>query len=233
VRPYGVKSVTNPLPAGGSAAPELIDDARQNAPMKVLTLDRIVSIRDYRDFAQAFSGIGKARVDVVWSQGHRLFNLTLGTSSGKPATSDLLLVQALAGAIDQQRAIQLPLSLTPFRPAYFRVALRLVLDSRYIAADVQTAVRAAIASEFSFTRRAFAQLVTAAEIYALVQQVPGVIGVDVQKLYRIEDASGPSQTTPPPVLLAQAATVSGKTVEGAELLLIDPGPQGIQLQEGS
>ena len=53
-RPYGIRAVTNPLPAGGAEDPEALEDARTNAPVTVLTLDRIVSLRDYEDFARAF-----------------------------------------------------------------------------------------------------------------------------------------------------------------------------------
>ena len=47
-RPLGVKGVTNPLDAGGAQDPEQLDDARANAPLKVLTLDRIVSLQRLR-----------------------------------------------------------------------------------------------------------------------------------------------------------------------------------------
>ena len=54
-RPLGVKGVTNPLAAGGAQDPEQLGDARANAPLKVLTLDRVVSLRDYENFARAFA----------------------------------------------------------------------------------------------------------------------------------------------------------------------------------
>jgi len=233
IRPFGVKSVTNPLAASGAAAPEVLDDARQNAPTKVLTLDRVVSIRDYADFARAFSGVGKARVDLVWSQGHRLITLTLGTASGKPADPTSLLVSALAGAIEAERPFQWPLSLVGYRPAFFRVSMSYRRDPRYIAKDVETAIQQAMTDAFSFAQRSFAQLVSAAEIFALVQPVPGVISVDIGRLYRVDDPSGPTQTEPPPVLVAGGATAAGGTVYGAELLLLDPHPQGLDLQEVS
>ena len=40
--------------------------ARRNAPLTVLTLDRIVSLRDYEDFARAFGGIAKALATWTW-----------------------------------------------------------------------------------------------------------------------------------------------------------------------
>ena len=65
-RPLGVKGAINPMDAEGAADREALDDARQNAPLTVLTLDRAVSLKDYEDFARAFSGIAKALATWTW-----------------------------------------------------------------------------------------------------------------------------------------------------------------------
>ena len=59
-RPPGLRGVNNPVAASGGADPESLGSARSNAPLAVLTLDRIVSLEDYQNFAAAFAGIGKA-----------------------------------------------------------------------------------------------------------------------------------------------------------------------------
>jgi len=66
-RPFGVRGVTNPLTASSAADPEKLENARTNATLTVLTLDRIVSLRDFEDFARAFSGIGKAQAINLWN----------------------------------------------------------------------------------------------------------------------------------------------------------------------
>ena len=66
-RPPGLRGVTNPLPATGGADPQDLAHAREDAPLAVLTLDRIVSLDDYENFTQAFAGIGKAQAVAVWS----------------------------------------------------------------------------------------------------------------------------------------------------------------------
>src|SRR6185295_6720744 len=60
-RPLGLKEVTNPTPPTGAEDPEKLDQARENAPLTVLTLERIVSLPDFEDFSRAFGGIGKAQ----------------------------------------------------------------------------------------------------------------------------------------------------------------------------
>ena len=59
-RPLGVKSVINPLPASGGADRENIDQARDNASLAVMALDRLVSIEASPNFSRTFAGIGKA-----------------------------------------------------------------------------------------------------------------------------------------------------------------------------
>jgi len=46
-RPLGAKDVINPLAASGGADKESRDQARKNAPLAVMALDRLVSVQDY------------------------------------------------------------------------------------------------------------------------------------------------------------------------------------------
>ncbi len=48
----------------------------------MLTLDRIVSLRDFEDFARAFAGIGKAQATWLWDGERRLVHLTVAASNG-------------------------------------------------------------------------------------------------------------------------------------------------------
>src|SRR6185369_11078741 len=59
-KPLGVQSVINPLQASGGADKEDRDTARENAPLAVMALDRLVSLQDYGDFTRTFAGIAKA-----------------------------------------------------------------------------------------------------------------------------------------------------------------------------
>ncbi|HEX6639986.1 MAG TPA: hypothetical protein VF215_02680, partial [Thermoanaerobaculia bacterium] len=66
-RPQGLKAAKNPMPSTGGDDPETRDGARQNAPLTVLTLDRVVSLQDFEDFARGFAGVAKAIA--TWSTG--------------------------------------------------------------------------------------------------------------------------------------------------------------------
>jgi hypothetical protein len=76
---------------------------------------------------------------------------------------------------------------------------------------------------FAFAARSFAQPVTAAEVIAVIQAVPGVIAVDLNTLTP-DTGTAPAQQ--PPTLLS---TDPGGVGLGAELLTINP--SGIKLKE--
>src|SRR5207247_308265 len=44
--PLGLRGVTNPVPASGAEGPEKLADARRNAPLTLLTFERVVSLLD-------------------------------------------------------------------------------------------------------------------------------------------------------------------------------------------
>jgi hypothetical protein len=221
-KPLGIRSAVNPLAAGGSQAPESVSDARANAPLKVLTLERIVSLKDFADFARAFSGIGKAEAVSVWNGAQRLIHVTVAESDGDVIDEKSDLFQNLKRSIDDARDPIQSVEVAGHKPLLFNVEASLVIDPRYRAEDVLAAAETAVAGRFSFANRAFAQPVTAAEITALLDGTDGVIAADLDKLYLVTDPDGPLQTRPPAMLAARPARWEQGAVAPAELLLLAP-----------
>jgi Baseplate J-like protein len=178
-RPLGVKEVINPLPATGGADRESRDQARKNAPLAVMALDRLVSTQDYADFARTFAGIGKASAARLSDGRQEIVHLTIAGAGDIPidASSDLFrnLQQALRLAGD------------PFQP--FQVAVRelilLVISANvrihpdHLWEKVEAQVRAALLDAFSFERRELGQDALLSEAISVMQRVPGVEYVDV------------------------------------------------------
>ena len=65
-RPPGLKEANNPLAAEGADEPESFATAQQNAPVTVLTLDRVVSLDDYENFSRSYAGVAKALATWTW-----------------------------------------------------------------------------------------------------------------------------------------------------------------------
>jgi predicted phage baseplate assembly protein len=190
-KPLGVKSVVNPLAASGAAAPETLDSARTNAPRTVLTLGRIVSLEDFEDFARGFAGIGKAKVDVLWSGHARIVHLTLAGPRGETVDekSNTTLFDNLKAAIQEFSDGTDEVRLSSYRPAPFQLAAEYEVDAARDPAVVGAAVTAAVTQAFSFDARTLGAPVTESEVMTVIQSVPGVVFTRIKLLQQPNDTA--------------------------------------------
>lgn len=215
-RPIGLFGVNNPAPATGAADPESIDDARTNAPLKVLTLDRLVSLSDYGDFARAFAGVGKARATQLWDGRRAFIQLTVASASGQSFLPGDEVLVSLQSAIEQLGDPTHVVQVAGHDTVQFKVQLKLAVDAKYVRADVEAAVRQALVEGYGFAARDFGQPVVMSGVAALVHGVAGVIAVDIDYLW-----IGPTVELSP-VLRAALPKWTGSSVSKAQLLLLDP-----------
>jgi predicted phage baseplate assembly protein len=218
-RPLGVNSVTNPEVTSGAKDRDRREDARINAPLTVLTLDRIVSLQDYEDFARAYAGIAKALATWTWNGQVRGVFLTVAGPNGEVLPPDDRHLGNLVSSLQQNGDPYIPLRVQSYRPAMFRLAARVSVDPDRRQTDVLPEVEGALRTHFSFDMRSFGQPVTLAEVLAAMQRVPGVVGADVYKLYRTGESATLNHR-----LLAATPQVGPGTVAPAELLTLDPVP---------
>jgi predicted phage baseplate assembly protein len=217
-RPLGLTSAVNTMPSAGAADAEPLEQARQNAPLTVLTMDRIVSLQDCEDFARAFAGIGKAQATLLWNGERQMVHITLAGADGGAITSTSELYQNLGAAIDAARHANHEIQLDSYRPLPFNVEGKVQVDEHFVADDVIAGVKSALATAFSFGQREFAQPVTKSEVLGVMQGVTGVVAVDLDSLYL---SGGPKGL--PVALLANRARWNVDVVVPAELLIIDAG----------
>jgi hypothetical protein len=217
-RPLGVKGVTNPQPSRGAEDAEALEQARRNAPLTVLTLDRIVSLQDYEDFARAFAGIGKALATWVWNGQHQGVFVTVAGPKGAFVDVDSPLYQNLVAGMQKAGDRYIPLQVKSYRLALFRIKASIKIDPDYLPKKVLEAVWQSLRTQFGFDTRAFGQPVALSEAIAIIQTVPGIVAVDVDKFYRFGETEDLQSR------LAAAAPQAGAdgTVAVAELLLLDP-----------
>lgn len=233
-RPPGISGVFNPLPASGGAPPEKLSEARRNAPLTVLTLDRIVSLRDLENFARSFAGIGKAQAELIPAGEGRMMIITIGSTTGSEISPGSELYKNLCGAIEAMRdpvqRVQKPVKVESYSLETFSIEAALLIDASHLLEDVLSEVEETLREAFSFDNRDFGQPVTAAEVLKFVQKVSGVVAADLERLER-DDAprEGPSPTT---ILEAKMARLEGGVILGAELLLLNPAPRGVVLKGG-
>ena len=216
-RPLGLRGVTNPLPSEGAADPEGLDEARENLPLQVMTLERVVSLLDYEDFSRAFAGVRKSMAVEAWDGERRGVFITVAGADGAAINPGSDVYDNLSAALRDFGDPHVPITLATFRPAFFRLDATVTYDPSYLPEKVKPQIETALRARFDFDARSFGQPVTLSEVIAVIQQIEGVIAVDINELFRTDV---PPQKHPEPRL--GAAFPDGTLA--AELLTLDPAP---------
>lgn len=215
-RPLGLSGVSNPAPAEGGVDPEADEHARTSIPIPIRTLGRAVSLSDHADFALAFSGIGKASAVLLPSKAGRTVVVSVADELGL-APPDTV-VSHLAAELRRFGDPFVRVVVLPCRVAYFRLALTIRVDPDREQAAVFAAVEAAVRGRYAAPARAIGSGVEWSEVIATAATVPGVVAIDLDRLYR---------GTPPALrkrLVAAQATASAGGIQAAELLALSPDP---------
>jgi predicted phage baseplate assembly protein len=175
-RPFGVKAVASPLPAAGGVDRDDRDQGKKNVSLLGASMDRLISVQDYADFARTFGGIGKATAALL-SDGHReLVHVTVApTVPGGSSDQYQNLLQALLDAGDPHLAVQVE----GCELVLLIIAARVGLTGDRQWAEVEPDIRSALLNGFGYDRRDLGQDVALSEVISAIQLVAGVAYVDV------------------------------------------------------
>ena len=219
-RPLGVTEAVNPSPATGGEDPEPLDRARDNAPLTVLTLDRAVSIADYRNFARAFAGIDKAHALWIPSGIAQGVFLTIAGVDGANVPETGETYGNLAKALVTYGDPLVPIRIINHSDSRIRIKAAVKVLDTHLPDKVLAGVEAALRGHFAFAARAFGQTVSVDEVAATAQGVDGVEAAHVIHLYRDGDAA-----TLTPRIFARLPVASLTALPGpAELLTLSDAP---------
>jgi predicted phage baseplate assembly protein len=231
-RPLGVKGVSNPIEASGGADRETLDQARKNAPLAVMALDRLVATRDYADLSRTFAGIGKASAARISSGGAGGVHVTIAGADDIPIRKTDDLYRNLSAALrtfgDPSLAVHVEL----------RELMLLVLSARvrinavYLWDDVVARVRASLLDRYSFERQELGQSIVLSEVISLIQSQRGVDFVDVDALGAVTqfNASGELRS-PQDIAKAMGKVVSTAAASGRPAAFVPVA--GIRVSDGA
>jgi len=222
-QPLGIKGVTNPLASQGAADPQPLAAARVNAPRTVLTLDRVVSLQDYEDFARDFPGVEKAHAVWAWNGQTRGVLLTLLGPGGQVIDEQGQPAEPLRQSLVQQGLPRVPVRIVSQPPSLFAIGGVVRVQPDRLAARVQADVTAALRAAFSFEARRFGQGVALSEVIAVIQNVPGVALVNVSRFYKTALSAGVvTQTESTASDQSSGYLGASVPVDGASALLAEP-----------
>ena len=224
-RALGVKSVTNPTKPTGAQDLENLEKARQNAPLNVITMDRLVSFEDFTYFARAFRGVGKAQAIWLWDGQMNIIHLTVAPSSGDPLEDTSPLRTNLIKSINISKDPMASFRVDSFIPRFFNVKAKILIAKDRQQEDVLKSVASVLVKEFSFESRELGQPVTKSEVVALIQSVDGVIASDIDSLYLVNERGTATvleeEKEKDLILPSSLAHLENGKIFGAELLMIN------------
>ncbi len=203
--------------ANGSA-PEEATTAKQVAPARIQSLDRIVSITDVQAEALAIGGVAHARAAWTVANGLPLVQVTLLMQPGRAAELESAR-QILATANRLRGPQRLPIVVVAGAFEYVYLDLTLAIDPTYDPQPVRDAVGHAL-DDLLGDQRTFGDAEYATRIEGVAQNIAGVQSALVNGFGSLGVADDPATLIPP------AAPTRAETVSCAAthvLRLVSPG----------
>lgn len=165
-----LRSVVNPVPPGGGSDPQPTSELRGLAPRSVLTFGRAISGDDYAAIAAAAPGVTRAASAFEWDPDEQrpIVRVYVGDDPGAVASARA----ALVAQADPTR----PLVVVKAIKHTFHLALTLVLDPSFVAAEVYSAVTSALVDGlFAPGVLGLGEVLYRSHIEEVVLAVPGVL----------------------------------------------------------
>ena len=217
-RPHYLKTVNNPLASEGAEDAEKTENARENANLNIFTLNRIVSIKDYEDFARSFAGIEKAQAIWLWSSYGKVIHLTVAGAKGEKISKGSELRKNLISAIQKYSYPGVSVEVDSYLPRYFQIQGNLKVADTYNFDLVHEEVTNKLTKRYSFENRHIGEHVFLSKIIAEIESVEGVEYVDIDRLF-ITGLEGRLNTQ----LTAKTVRSNPKDFRSSELIQLDPG----------
>lgn len=208
-RPLGVKAVINPIRASGGADKEGRDQARKNAPLAVMALDRLVSTQDYADFARTFGGIGKATAARLTDGRKQLVHVTIAGAEDIPIEETSDLYRNLRDALLRYGDPHLPIVLKVRHRLALVVSAKVRIHPDYLWEALEPKIRQAMLDAFGFEKLELGEDLLLAEAIRVIQGVRGATYVDVDVFDTISESALVKGITEP---AAVSLMLSGRIV---------------------
>jgi hypothetical protein len=206
--------------AAGGSQPEDGDNARQAAPGKIQSLDRLVSVEDFESETLAISGVTKAAAawQLVENIPEVVVTVLMETGRGDEFKD---VRTTLAGYSRGRGAGRFPIAVLQGHLEYVVINATFGYDSTYREEDVIESIEKALGINsgkpnvvddqsglFSVRRRRFGQREYATTIAGTIQQVAGVTWAYVTRFESLGVVADPTVLTPPGAPIAMQSIVA-------------------------
>lgn len=185
-----VLGLRNPLPAGGGAEPESVEEVRVRAPAAFRVQERAVTAEDYAAAAARAPQVRRAAATLRWTGSWFTAFVTVEPRGGR---LDAPLKEAVRRHLERYRLAGHDLEIDGPRYVAVELALEVCVRPDYFRARVRTGLLEALGSRRYGAGRAglfhpdlwtFGQTVYLSQIVTAALAVPGVAGVNVTTFQR-------------------------------------------------
>jgi hypothetical protein len=211
-----------PLAAEDGAQPEDGENAREAAPGKIQSLDRLVSLEDFESEALSLPGVTKAAAKWDLAGGIPQVSVSVLMEKGRNQTVEQLR-GTFASANSGRGPNRVPINPISGQLVYVTILAKFGYDSTYLEEEVRKEIQKALGVStakpnvvddstglFSLRRRSFGQREYATTVAGVIQQVEGVIWAEVFRFQSLNDPTSPPAplVQVDPALLPLPTTVS-------------------------
>jgi len=181
-QPLGVRSVTNPLPPTRGIEEEGRDSIRSNIPKRLLTMDRIISLRDFENFARSnFVSISKALATRIVSKNRELVHLSIVLSNINDDVQEI--ISDLMSSINTLKDPSINFKIQSFREKRFNIKAKIKVRKHEDFENIKSYILQQLKEKYSIQTRDLAQSLYSSEVIGFIQSLEGVKAVDLDLLY--------------------------------------------------
>jgi baseplate J-like protein len=183
-RPLGVTGVVNPLRTSGGADRDGPERIRSNAPLaaRVLSpLSRLVSVKDYEEFARRFAGIGHATATKLSDGAQQVVHVTVAGVDDIPLDPAGELLASLQSAYARYGDPMYPVEIGVRELKALMLQAKVGINPDASWDVVEPEVRSHLLNYFGFEHRRPGQASYLSEAIAVIQGTRGVVWVDVDR----------------------------------------------------
>ncbi len=189
----------------GGAEPETGENAREAAPGKIQSLDRLVSLQDFESETLAIPGVDQALA--AWDLVDNIPSVVLTVLMETGRSQEFREVAEILAKYNRCRGVQrFPIEVRQGKREYVSLAVKVAFDPTFRQELVAKAIRdslgvtEAVEGLFSVKNRRFGQPEYATRIAGTIQNVPGVLWVEVTGFMSLGEADDPAELNLPDVI---------------------------------
>jgi hypothetical protein len=193
---FSVITVTQQDQSYGGEDPESNDSIRINAPAALTTLQRAVTLADFKNLAITVSGVGKAAAyastptSIAVYAGPVITDVNSDYYPGMDSTNTTITSAwySLQSSITSffSNKLQIGTTVTVLPPVYvpIHIDVQYTKNSTYTDAQIQSAIKYGIVYGLGYTSLNFDQVIYPEQIEAYLATIPGILSIKVIHLYR-------------------------------------------------